>query len=103
MSCIIRFSAEKEDYIKVEEDLDVVVDLWRTGDGSPLGVSRANGTRAYVNPDRIAFVGEAIQSAARQTLSGAGSGQQSKDSMRSCRTSPVWASGAVRLSPGNYT
>jgi hypothetical protein len=71
MSCIIRFSAEKEDYIKVEEDLDAVVDLWRTGDGSPLGVTRANGTQAYVNPDRIAFVGEASQNAARQALSGA--------------------------------
>jgi hypothetical protein len=34
MSCIIRFSAEKEDYIKVEEDLDAVVDLWRTGEGA---------------------------------------------------------------------
>ncbi len=72
MSSIIRFSAEKDDYIKVDEDLDAVVDLWRTGGGSLLGVTRANGTRAYVNPDRIAFVGEVSQSDARRTLSGAG-------------------------------
>jgi hypothetical protein len=72
MSSYIRFSGADGDHIKVEEDADAVVDLWRTARGLPFTVTRANGTHAYVNPERIACVVEVAQSAARRTLSGAG-------------------------------
>lgn len=70
MATIVKFSGVDGDGLKVEEDANAILDLWRTGDGTPLGLTASNGAEVYVNTLRIAYLREIADNDARRALSG---------------------------------
>lgn len=78
MATIIRLSGDAGHGIKVDQDVDTVVDLWRSSD-APLGLTTGDGNiTVYVSPTQIAAVQEVLSNDARERLSAlSGSGPAS--------------------------
>ncbi len=54
----IKFSGKDGDWILAEEEIDAIHSRWMQSGGQPFEVKSAKGTRAFVNPARIACVRE---------------------------------------------